>query len=107
MPTYVYATVLPDGSRGEQFQVVQRISEPALTHHPETGQPVVRIIQPVAVRTGGDAVGSLGGSGGGRPAVDRLTDKGFTKYERTGDDTWTRTAGKDGPAQIQRGPKEP
>ncbi|MCB9740617.1 MAG: zinc ribbon domain-containing protein [Deltaproteobacteria bacterium] len=104
MPTYVYAVVLPDGSRGEHFEVIQRISEPALQEHPETGEPVVRVIQPVAFRTSTQSgTAALGGSGGGRPAVDRLTsDKGFTKYERTGDNTWTRTAGKEGPKQIHR-----
>ncbi len=106
MPTYVYAVVLPDGSRGEHFEVIQRISEPALTEHPETGEPVVRVIQPVAFRTrGSTGAASLGGSGGGRPAAEQLTQKGFTKYERTGDNTWTRTAGSEGPKQIHRPPE--
>ena len=39
MPTYVYRR--EDGST---FEVEQRISEPALTEDPETGQKVVRVI---------------------------------------------------------------
>jgi predicted nucleic acid-binding Zn ribbon protein len=39
MPTYVYRR--EDGST---FELEQRISEPALTEDPETGQPVVRVI---------------------------------------------------------------
>lgn len=97
MPIYVYAVVQPDGSRGESFEVMQRITEPALTHHPETGEPVVRLIQPVAFRTG-----SGGGSNAATMPADKLAAKGFTRYERSGDNTWTRTAGRDGPAQIHR-----
>ena len=39
MPIYVYEVVLPDGSGGEQFEVIQPMSEAALTKHPETGSP--------------------------------------------------------------------
>jgi predicted nucleic acid-binding Zn ribbon protein len=39
MPTYVYRR--EDGST---FEIEQRISEPALTEDPETGQKVVRVI---------------------------------------------------------------
>ncbi|HAW95079.1 MAG TPA: FmdB family transcriptional regulator, partial [Phycisphaerales bacterium] len=46
MPTYVYAVILEDGSNGEHFEVVQPMSDDALTKHPETGEPVRRV--PVA-----------------------------------------------------------
>lgn len=39
MPTYVYRR-----EDGTTFEVVQRISEDALTHDPETGQAVERLI---------------------------------------------------------------
>ena len=32
-----------DGSDGDHFEVIQKMSEPALTTHPETGQPVRRV----------------------------------------------------------------
>src|SRR4051812_30750344 len=44
MPTYVYQVINADGSEGEIFEVVQRMSEPHLTMHPENGLPVRRII---------------------------------------------------------------
>jgi len=38
MPTYLYAVVMPDGTDGEHFEVFQRMSEPALERHPESGR---------------------------------------------------------------------
>ena len=45
MPTYVYETI-PESKDEEptQFEIVQRMADDALTHHPETGQPVRRLI---------------------------------------------------------------
>ncbi|WP_456411565.1 FmdB family zinc ribbon protein [Oceanithermus sp.] len=45
MPTYVYKGL----ESGEYFEVEQSIHDEPLTHHPETGEPVKRIIQPVGV----------------------------------------------------------
>ena len=45
MPLYLYRNLVTD----ETFEVEQRITEDALTEHPETGEPVKRIIRPVAV----------------------------------------------------------
>mgnify|MGYP001152867574 CR=1 FL=1 len=45
MPTYVYKNLVT----GETFEVQQRITEDALTEHPETGEPVKRLIQPVGI----------------------------------------------------------
>jgi putative FmdB family regulatory protein len=44
MPIYEYRR--PDGST---FEVMQRMSEDALTHDPETGVPVQRVLSPVAI----------------------------------------------------------
>jgi predicted nucleic acid-binding Zn ribbon protein len=43
MPTYIYETTSP-GKPARRFEVEQRMSEPALTRHPETGEPVRRVI---------------------------------------------------------------
>lgn len=45
MPTYVYETI-PDRADGEplRFEVRQSMTEAALTVHPESGQPVRRIV---------------------------------------------------------------
>jgi len=45
MPTYVYETVPRDSARQPvRFELDQRMSELALTKHPETGEPVRRVI---------------------------------------------------------------
>ncbi len=44
MPIYVYETVTADGAPGERFELSQRMSEAALTHHPVSGAPVRRVI---------------------------------------------------------------
>jgi putative FmdB family regulatory protein len=45
MPVYVYRNL----RTGETFEVEQRITEPALTEHPQSGDPVKRLIQPVGI----------------------------------------------------------
>jgi putative FmdB family regulatory protein len=45
MPVYVYRNL----RTGETFEVEQRIAEPALTEHPESGDPVKRLVQPVGI----------------------------------------------------------
>jgi predicted nucleic acid-binding Zn ribbon protein len=37
MPLYVYQVIEADGSDGEVFEVLQRISEAPLTVHPDNG----------------------------------------------------------------------
>lgn len=70
MPVYVYKNL----STGETFEVQQRITEPAWTEHPETGDPVKRVVQPVGIafkgsgfyvtdsRRGGSGSSSSGGA---------------------------------------------
>lgn len=96
MPVYVYKNL----NTGERFEVEQRITEPAWTEHPETGDPVKRLIQPVGIafkgsgfyvtdqrsasngasktgaNGGGDGGGANGGGGGessSKPASDTST----------------------------------
>jgi predicted nucleic acid-binding Zn ribbon protein len=45
VPIYVYKNL----TTGETFELEQRITEKALSHHPETGDPVKRLIQPVGI----------------------------------------------------------
>ena len=49
MPTYVYQLITENGEPGEQFEVHQSIKDSPLTEHPETGEPVERIIQPAFI----------------------------------------------------------
>ena len=41
MPTYVYETL---GAKQRRFEVRQSMKDAALTHDPETGEPVRRVI---------------------------------------------------------------
>ncbi len=45
MPVYVYKNL----KTGEKFEVTQSIRDDAYKVHPETGEPVKRIIQPVGI----------------------------------------------------------
>lgn len=64
MPVYVYKNL----RTGETFEVEQRITEPALTQHPESGDPVKRLIQPVGISFKGSGfyVTDSRGSGPGK-----------------------------------------
>jgi hypothetical protein len=45
MPTYVYETVpIEPGDEPRRFELFQSMHDDALTHDPETGEPVRRII---------------------------------------------------------------
>lgn len=45
MATYIYETIPANkGDAPRRFEVVQSMKEPALTHDPETGLPVRRVI---------------------------------------------------------------
>ena len=87
MPTYVYQVVTDDGSEGEIFEVVQKMSDPALKKHPETGEKVQRIPQAPNI-SGGDILADKN--------LDRL---GFTKYTNAGDGHFEKNAGE-GPNVI-------
>jgi putative FmdB family regulatory protein len=68
MPTYVYRNL----STGETFEVKQRMTDDALTEHPETGDPVKRLIQPVGIAFKGSGfyvTDSRSSNGAGKPAA--------------------------------------
>lgn len=44
MPVYEYEVLGPDGSVSGILEVEQRMSDPPLTAHPETGAPLRRIL---------------------------------------------------------------
>lgn len=45
MPTYIYQTIPSDPAQEpRQFEVVQKMSDAALEQHPETGEPLKRVI---------------------------------------------------------------
>jgi predicted nucleic acid-binding Zn ribbon protein len=44
MPIYVYETIPAAGKRPRRFELKQSMNDQALTHDPETGEPVRRVI---------------------------------------------------------------
>ena len=96
MPLYVYEIVSPDGSPGDEFEVLQSMREPALTVHPDTGEPIRRVFgTPNAPRSWTDSQGKA------KTSDKNLAAKGFTKYVKSGDGTYEKTAGS-GPKKIKR-----
>ena len=96
MPVYVYEIIRDDGQPGERFELRQSIHDKALEKHPETGEPVKRVIQPAYV------AGSHSQMAIEKKLKDdkKLGDLGFTKYEKTSDG-YIKTAGN-GPDLIKR-----
>lgn len=95
MPIYTYQVIHEDGSEGETFDVVRSMSEPPLERHPETGERVQRVYQPV----------HIAGTGHERQVKQMTSDKnlektGFTKYVRNGKGHYERHAGSAGPETI-------
>lgn len=94
MPIYVYQEILPDGSEGETIEVLQSLSAPPLTTHPEKGTPIRRILASVSI------AGRFSDSSLSKNLSDKkLGEKGFTKYVKTDDGRYEKTAGK-GPKSI-------
>lgn len=96
MPIYVYEEVLPNGQEGETFEVLQRLSDPPLTVHPDKGTPVRRILAAASIAgTWSDSKMSANLSD------KKLNEKGFTKYVKAGDGVYEKRAGK-GPDVIRK-----
>ena len=92
MPTYVYRVVRPGGvttagESAETFEVQQSIKDPPLTRHPETGEPVERVICAPLI-------------GKGATSNSQIASAGFTKYKKTSDGKYERQAGGAGPKVI-------
>lgn len=91
MPVYLYQEILPDGSDGEQFECIQKMSDALLKKHPRTGNPVRKVFQAPNISSRYTE----------KSTQKRLSDQniekhGFTRYEKdkiTG--RYHKTAGKD------------
>lgn len=60
MATYLYETIpQKPGEKPRQFEFVQKMSEPALTHDPKTGKPVRRLIVGGSLITRGTSILSM------------------------------------------------
>lgn len=94
MPIYVYEYLDERGEgTGECFEIVQPMTEDALTEH--EGRPVHRVPQAPNIAGKWSDMKSKG-----QLSNENLERLGFTKYQRTGDGEMTRVAGKEGPDKI-------
>jgi predicted nucleic acid-binding Zn ribbon protein len=95
MPVYVYKNL----KTGETFEVEQRITASALSSHPETGDPVKRLIQPVGIAFKGSGFyvnDSKNSSKSSKPKPDTQADA--TKSESSSSDVAkTDTTKTEGP----------
>ena len=94
MPIYVYETV----TSGERFECHQSMNDDPLTRHPESGEPVRRVI--LAPNLG---IKHTSGREKKLTSNEAIEKAGFTKYEKdkvTG--KYNRVAGKNGPAQLEK-----
>jgi putative FmdB family regulatory protein len=96
MPLYEYA---PNAGRCTQcngrFEVLQSLSAGPLTKCPQCEEPCHRVLSGFA--TGKSTANVM--------STKNLEQKGFTRYEKTGDGSYTKTLG-DGPAHLNPGGKE-
>ncbi|MDH5675835.1 MAG: hypothetical protein OEZ06_27165 [Myxococcales bacterium] len=67
MPVYVYETLPEKGRPAVTFEIEQRMSDAALTHHPETGEPIKRVLATTFI--GGKYSGSAAPCGASEPAL--------------------------------------
>jgi len=91
MPLYVYKEILPDGSDGETFECIQKMSDASLQTHPKTGNPVRKVFHAPNVTSRYSE-----GSTKNRLSDQNVEKHGFTRYEKdkiTG--RYHKTAGKD------------
>tara|TARA_R110002073_G_scaffold118918_1_gene258579 strand:+ start:468604 stop:468900 length:297 start_codon:yes stop_codon:yes gene_type:complete len=94
MPVYIYEYLDDKGEgTGEHFELVQKMSDDALTKHDE--RPVHRV--PTLPNIAGKWSNMKEKSMLSNKNLDRL---GFTKYEKKGDGYMERVAGKEGPKSI-------
>ena len=96
MPLYGYQVIQEDGSEGETFEYMQPISAPPLTRHPETGEPVRRLISRANI-SGPNSDAAVKSTLKDNKKLEAM---GFTKYERRGKGVMERTAGTQGPKII-------
>lgn len=65
MPIYTYETIpTTEGEEPLRFEIQQKMADPPLKEHPETGQPVKRIITGGSVIFHGPSIMSMNTKGG-------------------------------------------
>ena len=100
MPLYQYEVVLPDGSAGDVIEVLQGMNDPPLTEHPETGEPVRRVLGVPNAPRKWTASQSKNAS-----SDKNLERTGFTKYVKNDQGKYQKLFGK-GPDKISKPPSQ-
>jgi predicted nucleic acid-binding Zn ribbon protein len=95
MPIYEYEVIRDDGEPGPRFEVMQSMSDAPLTRHPDTGEPVRRVISPPLI-AGKYYDSTMQRAVNNDQKLDQL---GFTKYVKAGGGYYEKRAGK-GPDVI-------
>lgn len=97
MPLYEYEVINPDGSAGPRFELFQSMQAEPLSKHPETGEPVRRVISAPTLP------GKYSDHAAKQTLNDdrRLTELGMTKYVKNNDGSYERRSGS-GPDTIPR-----
>ncbi|CAN5904666.1 hypothetical protein BH24DEI2_BH24DEI2_05290 [soil metagenome] len=107
MPVYVYRNL----NTGETFELEQRISESALTEHPQTGDPVKRLIQPVGIAFKGsgfyvnDSRKSSEGASKPKKDADAKSDKAEAGSDSKSSDTKTPDSKSESKTETKSEPK--
>ena len=70
MAIYEYEILGPDGAPTGILEVEQKMSDPALTHHPETGAPLRRILSSTFAHGSSGGGNDLGGCSTGTCGFD-------------------------------------
>lgn len=96
MPLYVYEHLDNNGNpTGETSEFVQPITADPFSQHPETGQPIRRVITAPYI-PGDYSDTKMSAAAKDDKKLDRM---GFTKYVKSGDGVYEKRAGK-GPRTI-------
>ena len=95
MPVYTYQFINEDGSEGECFDIIRKMSDPPLEKDPETGQKVKRIFTSPHIAGISNAVHDKN-----RLSDTNLEKNGFTTYRKNGKGHYERTTGSQGPKYL-------
>ncbi|MHC4993692.1 MAG: FmdB family zinc ribbon protein [Planctomycetota bacterium] len=90
MPFYTYEVILEDGEPGQVFEVFQQMSDEPLTEHPQTGQPVRRLLSTPNIATKYTEFTSKKNLADDK----KLDQMGFTKYVKAGNGEYEKRAGQ-------------
>ena len=96
MPIYTYQIVKEDGSLGDVFEILRKMSDAPLLCHPDTGEKVQRVF--VAPNVAYRYTEMAAKKKMSNKNLDKL---GFTKYQNEGGGTYRKMAGS-GPEYIQK-----